>query len=155
MGVQATAAILNTVANVIGGFGAKSALEKDYELKKSAIKTETKQRIEDIRYGVQEVVGGIRSASYAQGRRDRAPGIEKSEIDKYQLRTFRVLQQESQALKSLKEGRRQGLKQADLQIATSLAMAPADYQAGKYNDNLYSGKNSYYSPETFVGLKVT
>jgi len=115
------------VSGLFSSHSAKEAAKKEYENKKKEIKSHFRMVAEDLRFGVQEVIGGIRSASYAQGRRDRAPGIEKSEIDKYQLRTFRVLEQESQALSSLKEGRRQAIKSADASAVTDVAGALIDY----------------------------
>lgn len=115
------------VSGLFGSHSAKEATKKRYEIEKKGIKSHFRMVAEDLRFGVQEVIGGIRSASYAQGRRDRAPGIEKSEIDKYQLRTFRVLEQESQALASLKEGRRQAIKSADASAVTDIANALIDY----------------------------
>ncbi len=118
--------IVSTLGNIIGGFGKKKAAKRAYRRKVKRIKSVFGGRLEDLRRATGEVVGGIEAASYAQGRRG-APDVKQSESDKFQLRTFRLKEQESEAIADAASERRQGIKAGDFQIGMSLAQAPFSY----------------------------
>ena len=137
------ATIASTLGNIIGGFGRKKAAKGRYRKRVKRIKSAFSQRMEDLKAATGEVVGGIEAASRARGTRG-APDLLESEIDKFQLRTLRLQQNESEAIADAASERRQGIKAGDFQIATSVAQFPFSYNLAQQQSQLAADRKEYY-----------
>tara|TARA_R110000824_G_scaffold137154_1_gene301200 strand:+ start:6111 stop:6611 length:501 start_codon:yes stop_codon:yes gene_type:complete len=151
------ATIASTLGNIIGGFGRKKAAKDRHRKRVKRIKSAFSQRMEDLRRATGEVVGGIEAASRARGTRG-APDLLESETDKFQLRTFRLKEQEDAAIKEASAERRQGIKSGDFQIGMSLVKAPFSYgiaqdqaadAADRASQRMFDNTGGTYSMDAF------
>jgi len=149
--------VASTLGDIIGGFGKKKEAKRRYRRRVKRIRSVFAQRLEDLRRATGEVVGGIEAASYAQGRRGASDLLE-SETDKFQLRTFRLKEQEDAAIKEASAERRQGIKSGDFQIGMSLVKAPFSYgiaqdqaadAADRASQRMFDNTGGTYSMDAF------
>jgi len=130
------AAVVGSIGKIIGGYGAKQAAKRAYEIAKRNIKQQTKWKKQDLSLGTQSLMGRIQAASQSQGRR-RATGVEENEADKFTLRMNRINKQEQMAIEAASEKRRAGIKAGDTQMIMGAVTAPIDYQIAGIKSDYY------------------
>ena len=132
-------AVIDTIGGIIGGKSKKDAAKEKYRITVKGIRSEFRQRMEDLVSGTRDLWSQIQNVTAGSGVKGGAYEIEKAEADKFTLRTFRLKEQEDQAIAEAKFDRKQGIKAGDFQMASSIVSAPFDYEIGQAKADTYYG----------------